>query len=193
VVLDGSVPQAAAAAARDVSLFDQQGCLSPHCLYVGGDARGFAKQLAEEMAAFDAVTPRRPLSIGESAELMHLRSGYEFRARNDSRVQFWQSEGSTNWTVIFEEEAQFAVSCLNRLVFVKPLPSHAAMPEALGMVRDYLSTIGLWPFSSAEAEKWTGYGASRICPLGMAQEPSLFWHQDGGQVLAPLVTWVDIG
>ncbi len=54
VVLDGSVSQAAVAAARDVSLFDQQGCLSPHCLYVGGDARGFARQLAEEMAAFDA-------------------------------------------------------------------------------------------------------------------------------------------
>ena len=193
VVMDGGDRQAAVAAARDVSLFDQQGCLSPHCIYVGGDARVFAGQLAEEMAAFDALEPRRELSVGESAELMHLRSGYQFRAANDSRVKFWQSKGNTHWTVIFEEEAQFAISCLNRVVFVKPLPPEGAMPEALAMVRDYLSTIALWPFSLEEAEKWTGYGATRICPLGMAQEPSVFWHQDGGQVLAPLVTWIDIG
>jgi len=193
VVLDGSDSEAAVAAARDVSLFDQQGCLSPHCIYVGGDARGFAGLLAEEMAVFDAQQPRRLLDIGESAELMHLRSGYEFRAASDPRVELWRSEGSTNWTVIFEEETQFALSCLNRVVFVKPLPAAEAIPEALAMVRDCLSTIGLWPFSPAEAEKWTGYGASRICPLGAAQNPSLFWHQDGGEVLAPMVTWVDLG
>lgn len=193
VVLDGGDTEAARLAARDVSLFDQQGCLSPHCVYVAGDGRQFAGWLAEEMAAFDARSPRRALSIGESAELMHLRSGYEFRAASDSRVQVWQSEGNTNWTVIYEEEVQFAVSCLNRVVFVKPLPSGEAMPAALAMVRDSLSTIGLWPFSAVEAENWAGYGASRICPLGKAQEPSVYWHHDGGQVLAPLVRWVDAG
>ena len=193
IVLDGGDPAAPALAARDASLFDQQGCLSPHCIYVGGDARGFAGHLAAEMEAFDAHTPRRELSVAESAELMHLRSSYEFRAASDSRVQVWQSEGNTRWTVIFEEETQFAVSCLNRLVFVKPLPSPESMPEALAMVRPHLSTLGLWPFSVAGAERWSALGASRICPLGKAQEPSMFWHQDGGQVLAPLVRWVDAG
>ena len=85
VVLDGDDREAAVAAARDVSLFDQQGCLSPHCIYVGGNARAFARQLAEEMATFDAKQPRRNLSIGEAAELMHLRNGYEFRAASDPR------------------------------------------------------------------------------------------------------------
>ena len=192
VVLEAA-DEAARLAARDVSLFDQQGCLSPHCIYVGGDAKCFAGRLAAEMAAFDAHTPRRELSLGESAELMHLRSSYAFREASDSRVRVWQSEGNTNWTVIYEEDAQFAVSCLNRLVFVKPLPARERMPEALAMVGDHLSTIGLWPFSLAEAESWSGCGASRICPLGQAQEPSIFWHQDGGQVLAPLVRWVDAG
>jgi hypothetical protein len=95
--------------------------------------------------------------------------------------------------VIYEAEAQFAVSCLNRVVFVKPLPKPQAMHAALEMVCDHLSTIALWPFSLREAEKWAGYGASRICPLGSAQQPSIFWHQDGGQVLAPFVKWVDAG
>jgi hypothetical protein len=195
VVLDGGdKEEAALLVARDVSQFDQQGCLSPHCIYVEGEAQHqFALWLAQEMAVFDAHTPRRELSLGESAELMHLRSSYEFRSASDPRVKVWQSEGNTHWTVIYEEEAQFAVSCLNRLVFVKPLPPAEKLPAALAMVGDYLSTIGLWPFSVAEAERWAGFGASRICPLGQAQEPSLFWHQDGGQVLAPLVRWVDAG
>lgn len=180
-------------AARDVSLFDQQGCLSPHCIYVAGDAKGFAERLAEEMASFDAQTPRGELSLGESAELMHLRSSYSFREASDFRVKVWHSEGDTHWTVIYEEESQFALSCLNRVVFVKPLPATEALRGALAMVRDHLSTIALWPFSIGEAEKWSTFGASRICPLGKAQEPSIFWHQDGGQVLAPLVSWVDAG
>jgi hypothetical protein len=195
VVLDDcDKEEAALLAARDVSQFDQQGCLSPHCIYVEGDEQHqFALWLAQEMAVFDAHTPRRELSLGESGELMHLRSSYTFRQASDPRVKVWQSEGNTNWTVIYEEESQFAVSCLNRVVFVKPLPPRERLPEALAMVRDYLSTIALWPFSQGEAENWAGYGASRICPLGMAQEPSVFWHQDGGQVLAPFVTWVDAG
>ena len=192
VVLDPTA-EAAKLAARDVSLFDQQGCLSPHGIYVAGDAKGFCELLAEEMAVFDNHTPRRELSVGEAAEVMRLRSSYAFREASDSRVKVWQSEGNTHWTVIYEQEAQFAASCLNRVVFVKPLPEAEAMESALAMVGDYLSTISIWPFSIEEAEKWSGLGASRICPLGKAQEPSVFWHQDGGQVLAPLVRWVDAG
>ena len=63
VVLEADDPEAARLAARDVSLFDQQGCLSPHCVYVAGDAKRFAEQLAVEMEQFDAHTPRRELSL----------------------------------------------------------------------------------------------------------------------------------
>src|SRR5437867_4922256 len=45
------------AIALDVALHDQRGCLSPHAVYVTGDARGFAERLA---AALDAVAVRLP-------------------------------------------------------------------------------------------------------------------------------------
>src|SRR5204863_402246 len=43
------------AIALDVALHEQRGCLSPHAVYVTGDARGFAERLA---AALDAVAVR---------------------------------------------------------------------------------------------------------------------------------------
>src|SRR5438552_39684 len=45
------------AIALDVALHDQRGCLSPHAVYVTGDARGFAERLA---AALDAAAVRLP-------------------------------------------------------------------------------------------------------------------------------------
>ncbi len=58
--LPGSLPRAA----RDASLFDQRGCLSPHGFYVRGDSAAYAQSLSAEMAAFNARQPRRPLTAG---------------------------------------------------------------------------------------------------------------------------------
>src|SRR5437764_3119474 len=56
-----AVERAAAAGvdaiALDVALHDQRGCLSPHAVYVAGEARGFAERLA---AALEAVAERLP-------------------------------------------------------------------------------------------------------------------------------------
>lgn len=191
-------PDAAAAelAARDASLFDQQGCLSPHLYYAGGEgpdtARRFAAALAIAMEAFDRHTPRRSLDTGAANEIRQLRSSYQFRAANDAGVQIWCSEGSTAWTVIYEDEPQFAVSPLNRVVFVKPLPEN--LEPHLALVRTHLSSISVWPFREEYSRKAASEGgSSRICALGSAQNPSLFWHQDGLRSIAPLVTWIDLG
>ena len=182
---------AAERAARDVSLFDQKGCLSPQNIYVAGDARAFAGGLATAMEAFNAHTPRGPVTTEEAAEIFHLRSAYRFRAANDPEVAMWECQDGTGWTVVYEEETQFAPSCLNRFVFVKPLP--VDFPDALRMVRPHLSAIALHPFDESNTAAVAKLGASRLCPLGSAQSPSLFWHQDGGQSLAPLVRWIDAG
>ncbi len=195
IVFDGHDHTAAERAARDVSLCDQQGCLSPHDIYVRTDdpetALAFAGQLAREMERFDQHTPRRELSAGENAQIANLRSSYDFRQANDPTVKLWTSPGSTAWTVIYEEEPQFASSPLNRVVFVKPLANLGHLPNALLPVRPFLSSIGIHPFNDDNANLVRHLGASRICPLGKAQQPSLFWHQDGQAQLSPLVRWID--
>ncbi|MFS2037149.1 acyl-CoA reductase, partial [Polaromonas sp. CT11-55] len=81
------------------SRFNQKGCLSPHDFYVAGNAREFAEKLAAEMAAYESTDPRGSITPLESAEIADLRANYRFRAASDPRVQVWESENSTAWTV----------------------------------------------------------------------------------------------
>jgi Acyl-CoA reductase (LuxC) len=182
-------------AARDASLFDQRGCLSPHVFYVRGDSAGFAQSLATEMAAFNAREPRRPLSAADAVRIQAAREDYRFRAANDDHFAIWMSEDgkSTDWTVIHDAaNPEFTVSPLDRVIFVKPLP--AELGAALANVSAHLSAVGYWPPGEAHA-RWVAEhvpGASRICPLGEMQFPPLTWHQDGFPVLSSLVRWVDL-
>lgn len=181
------------AVARDVSLFDQQGCMSPHCIYIADrgptNPRTYAARLAEAMAKFNASEPRGKLSVGEAASIVDLRTNYAFRSASDVRVQIWCSEGSTDWTVVYEDDPWFATSPLNRFVFVKPLPADLA--SALGPVQAWLGGIAIWPPNPNFAESLASLGASRICPVGQLQFPPWTWHADGTENLTQFVRWVD--
>jgi hypothetical protein len=178
-----------AAVAKDVSQFHQKGCLSPHDIYVAGDARDFAARLAEEMQRYEERDPRGPVTTREVAEIADVRANYRFRAASDPRVAIWESAGSSAWTVIFEDDPWFAASCLNRVVFVKPLPDD--LPASLGPALTWLAAVGIWPATPEWAERVAELHPSRICPVGRMQAPPLTWHQEGKQTLAPFVRWVD--
>jgi hypothetical protein len=190
IVLDNCDNGAAALAARDVSLYDQKGCLSPHCIYVRGNAKAFAEKLAVAMADFEKETPRSQLTTEEEAQIFHLRSSYRFRAASDPSCEMFESQDSSAWTIIYEDEPQFALSILNRNIFVKPLPNDLA--PHIWLIADHLSTITVHPFTKETAEPFTHLGATRIAPLGQAQNPPLGWKQDGQSTLANLVTWQSI-
>ena len=177
-----------AGAARDVSVFDQQGCLSPHVIYVRGDARSYADRLADEMQRFDAREPRGAISLSESNMIRALRDDLAFRAANDESIALHASQGSTAWTVAYIEKPGFPHSPLNRCVFVKPLPANFV--AELSEVRDHLSCAGIWPPTLENARSLAGVGVSRICPLGEMQTPPWSWRQDGQLTLAPLIRWV---
>jgi hypothetical protein len=175
----------AAGAAQDVSLFDQQGCLSPHLFYVAGDAEAYASAVAREMAAF----PASPLSSAEAVSIAAVREEHEFRAATTPGVKVWKSAGSLAWTVVLDDQPRFTLSCLNRLVYIKPLPE--SLDAVLRDVRQFLSTIAIWPPTLENALRVRDLGATRICAIGSMQAPPFTWHQDGLQTLAPLVRWID--
>ncbi len=195
VIYDDPMYESPRLAARDVSLYDQQGCLSPHTIYVNEngriDAMTYAQRLAHAMADFNRHTPRRKLDADSAAMIANIRASYRFRAGNDSTVRVWHSDPGTDWTVIYEEDPSFGVSCLNRVVFVKPLPG--SVSAAVFPVRHQLSAAGIYPASMEYGQLLARVtGLSRICPLGRMQFPPATWHQDGGQSLAPLVRWMDM-
>ena len=188
VIFDDPHAESAVGAARDASVFDQQGCLSPHVFYVAGDARGYAARLAQEMERWQERDPRGPVSLSEANAIRTLRDGTAFRAAQDEPVALHASAGSTAWTVVFDEAPGFARSPLNRCVFVRPLP--ADLPAELLSVRLHLSCVGIWPATLANARALAACGVSRICAIGQMQSPPWTWLQDGQPALAPLVRWV---
>ena len=183
---------AAQMAARDVSLYNQQGCLSIHAVYTCGDSKHFANLLAIEMQKFSQGTPPDAVTTSEAGAIRNLRETSRFLSSNDSSVQLWESENNLNWTVIHEADPELKLSCLNRCVYVKPLPS-TLETKILGAESAHLSTIAIHPFDSEKATTLAHLPAHRICPLGKSQQPSLFWHHDGIAPIASLVKWKDIG
>ncbi len=175
-------------AARDASLFDQQGCLSPHVFYVAGDAPGYAARLAGEMRAFQEREPRGKIALAAANAIRTRREELAFRTAQGEPVALWQSDASTAWTVVFDARPGFPRSPLNRFIFVKPLPADLA--AELREVRAHLSCAGLWPATLAQARTLAPLGVSRLCPLGQMQAPPWTWLQDGAPALAPLVRWV---
>jgi hypothetical protein len=189
IVFDDSRGDSSPLAAADIARFDQKGCLSPHDIYIAGDARNYAIRLANEMARYEREDPRGAITPAEAAEVADMRANYRFRSANDPRVGMWESDNSTAWTVIYEEDPWFAGSCLNRVAFVKPLP--ADLTDALGPALPWVAAVGIWPATPENAERATVLQPSRVCPLGQMQNPPFTWHQEGRQTLAPLVRWVD--
>jgi hypothetical protein len=182
-----------AGAARDASLFDQQGCLSPQVFYVREVRPGFARDYAGELAAamdqFNRTHPRGPISVAEKAEIANLRAAYRFRAAGDLRVALWEGGGNLDWTVVYEEDSWFTASPLNRVVFVKPLPDD--LSSTMGPASAHVGAVGLWPCTAELAGRFDGLEPSRFCPIGRMQDPPWTWHNGGVARLASLVKWVD--
>lgn len=195
-IVQGGFEEAAALAAKDASLYNQRGCLSPHAIYVAeqshGQARDFAGMLAKAMQKFSIENPAEPLNLSEAGAVRNLRELTRFKASNSQSTSLWESPGNLAWTVIYEDAPTLKLSCLNRCVYVKPLPT-SMTPCSIGQESQYLSSIAIHPFNREAAESFDHFPVSRICPLGQSQQPSLFWHHDGFAPLASLVTWKDIG
>ena len=192
VVFDDPDFRSVRGAANDVSVFDQQGCLSPHTIFVREKgaltAGGYAQRLAREMARCEKHTPRDTLTLSEANSIRTLREETAFRAANGEPLELLASKG-TAWTVIVDRTAPLPLSPLNRVIFVKPLP--ATLTPMLAAHREHLSTCGIWPMNAANRDIAAALGFTRICAIGKMQSPPLDWHHDGQPVLAPLVRWVD--
>jgi hypothetical protein len=199
--LHGSrVKKIVAASADDVVAWNQLGCLSPHVIYVeaggGVSPENFAELLADELERREQTEPRGGLPAEHAAAIASRRGIYEVRAvHSPETTRHWCSKNSTAWTVVFEADARFQISCLNRFIYVKPATSLTEALQNADAVRGKVSTVGV----AAPEEKiqelamqLARWGATRICPLGRMQDPPLAWRHDGRPALGDLVTWTDL-
>ena len=185
-------------AVDDIVAWNQLGCLSPHVIYVEQNPElppiQFAERLAEHLKKRECEQPRGPLPPSQAAVITTRRSFYDIRAAHVPGTVCWKSEGSTDWTVVFEEDPLFQLSCLHRFIYVKPVENIRGAIDGLEKVHGSVSTVGLAasPTESPEMVKtFAHWGVTRICPLGSMQKPSLSWRHDGRPALSDLVIWTD--
>lgn len=198
-ILAGShLRRVSARVADDVIAWNQLGCLSPHVIYVQSPGETlpekFAELLADELEQREQTEPRGELAVEHAAAIASRRGIYEVRAAHSPDTQMWRSENSTAWTVVFEADARFQISCLNRFVYVKGVKDLPEMLQNADAVRGKVSTVGIAaPEDQIEelAMQLARWGVTRVCPLGQMQNPPLTWRHDGRPALGDLVTWTD--
>jgi glycosyltransferase involved in cell wall biosynthesis len=187
-------------AADDVVAWNQLGCLSPHVIYAqaGGEVspERFAELLADELERREQIEPRGELPAAHAAAIASRRSIYEIRAAHSpDATRHWCSKDSTAWTVVYESDPRFQISCLNRFVYVKGVADLNEALQSADGVRGKISTVGVaapenkMPELAMPLARW---GATRICPLGQMQNPPLTWRHDGRPALGDLITWTDL-
>ena len=176
LVVPGASPSAAEAAdglARDVTLFEQRGCLSPHHVFVVGDAseaRGFAARLAralERLARRLPAPARLPLDAAAAIRALRERARWRALAQRPAGasghdVALWEGERvipapgetpgagmtesmtkSMTWTLIYDGTADFSATPGYRTVFVSALKSADELGERLGAAAGRLEAFAL--------------------------------------------------
>jgi hypothetical protein len=182
-------------AAYDIARYDQQGCYSPHVLFVehGGAVmpERFAQYVAHELSAFEKKFPRRPLSIAEANSIAIWRNVEEM---SQGGQVFGEEAGA--WTVSYQsEEDSFRPSALNRTIRVVAVRALADVPAIVAPFKNLLQTVGIAAppkdlFSLATA--LGAAGVTRICAVGDMATPEAGWHHDGRFNLLDLVKITEI-
>jgi hypothetical protein len=177
-------------AARDALLYDGEGCLSLHALFVerGGalDAPAFARRVA---AACDAAAVEFPAGYAEpDAAVAAYRRSALFRAAQG------RGEALAGVTaphlVVFDPPEDEPPPLLRRTLAVYPvdgpaqaqafLDRHALPLEALALARDARPRPDVEAFALAS-------GASRVAPFGALQDPPLGGEHGGTGRILPFV------
>jgi len=180
-----------------VAVFDQQGCVSPHVVWVETSVAGadtFAALLGEALDAVEAELPRGSLDAAEAAAIHDVRARAEFRAMDGGAVRLFEGHGAA-WTVIRDQDPAFEPSCLNRTVRLKPIDRLEDVAELIAPLRGFIQTVaveGAGDRLDRLVHALAAAGATRITDFRRMPWPPPAWHHDGAGPLRELVSWIDL-
>jgi hypothetical protein len=182
----------AAAAAVDVALYDQLGCLSPQSFYtIGVDPavrRRFLDDLARALAEAERRWPPGAVADGEASAIRRLRDEYEWRELRGDAVSVRTGEGVAGWTVLDDPTPGLRASPLHRTVFVRRLETIGELGRAVGEWLPRIECVGIAPWPDPESDRaLSAIGIARVAPLGEMQRPDLEWRQGGREPMAGII------
>lgn len=194
VARESVAPEVARAAALDVALYDQRGCLSPHLYYLeeGGAVSPleFARLLSQALYVASYQLPKGPTSASEAAQIQQLRGTIPLKGG-----VVYPSPNGVDWTVLYDPDPAFSSSPLGRTIWIKPVPNLEEISGHLEPIRPFLQEVGIAIPHRRQPEIITplaAMGVSRICPIGRMQKPPMTWHHDGRFRLLDILRFVDL-
>ncbi len=141
-----NIARLATALARDVVLFEQQGCLSPHHIFIAdadnAAARDFVTFFVEAMNKFAATFPPATLSFNAAAAIRRVRERARWRTIGTHRIELFEGADMA-WTVVFDPEARFTLSPGYRTVTVSTIRDSADLASRLAPVAGRLEAFAL--------------------------------------------------
>lgn len=195
---DAIAAATAHAVARAAATFDQQGCVSPHLVYVATGATvsptELARLIAVELEQLERTLPRAALEPAEAAAIHDARANAEFRGIAGEDVDVYASN-DTSYTVIVDPRPDFQPSCLNRVLFIKPVDDVDTVPDIVAPHGDLLQTVAIAAAADRLeplATRLARAGVSRITSFEAMPWPPVHWHHDGRGALNELLEWVDL-
>ncbi|MHB8383551.1 MAG: acyl-CoA reductase [Candidatus Binataceae bacterium] len=190
---DARIRATAAALARDVTLFEQLGCLSPHHVFVedesGSAAREFAHALADAIGALAlTIPPPNAIALEDAAALRRARETARWRSIGGEAVEMMEGPGIA-WAVIFDRDAAFSPSPGFRTVRVSPFHDRedlrARVAPAKGRIEAFSLAQGV--HDETLISELRELGASYIAESGGIQSPALTWRHGGGAFLDSMI------
>lgn len=182
----------AAGAARDLVLYDTEGCLSLHVLFIerGGAIAPelFARILAAETERAAIEFPPGTRDAGACAAVANARDLAAFRAAGGSGGVF--SDAQASYALLLDPPAGEAPPMLPRTLAVYRVDSP---DDALAYVRKHaipIEAVAVAGIAPAIARMAQALGASRIAPFGELQRPPLLAYHGGRPRIAEFVRWV---
>jgi Acyl-CoA reductase (LuxC) len=190
--LDGGVAALAAGIARDALLYDGDGCLSLHLLFVerapDGAHERFVDVLAAACAANAIEFPAGPRKPARAARVGTYAAAAAFRAANGAGRVVRAPDGS--WTIVVEPPAAelppFGGGVIP-VIFVDDVRDAAAYVERHALPLQALGVAGAGD-ARALAER---LGAVRVTEFGRMQDPPLAGHHGGRPRIADFIRWID--
>jgi hypothetical protein len=188
----------AGALVRDVVLFEQLGCLSPHQIFVvnrsSDAARDFAARIATALDRVAHSMPPAKIPVRDAASIRGIRERARWRQISGEPIELFEGT-DLGWTVVFDPQSEqsFKVSPGFRTVYVTGVSDEpqvrASLAAASGSGRiEAIAVAGDDVETRRTAAMLATLGISYICAPGEMQSPPLTWRHGGGAFLDMMVT-----
>ncbi|MFW5781812.1 MAG: acyl-CoA reductase [Candidatus Muiribacteriaceae bacterium] len=191
---DDRLEEIAENCARDIIMWEQASCSSPHIIFVNtGFAKQFAGMLSEKLAVVSEEYPQKRPDFNEAVEIFKWREA-AFMASVTGTDELYSVNGNVS-TVVYREDQVFETTPQARNIIVKPFMNEDQVLKNVEGLGRYISTVAIWSDRRhllQFAEKLSHLGVYKITAPGFMYQGKNGVPHDGGYPLSKLGEFVHV-